>query len=378
MGCLAFEPHQRCAALGAAGDKLYLFAQQYAAGIGVHTRYLGDDFTAFFNIDHVADVQVEAFDDVGIVERGAFYDGSRQLHGVQIGHWRDGTRTAHLVAHLVEPCQRAFGLELVGDGPAGRLGRVAQVLLLAQAVHLQHDAVGGHGQVLAFRVPIVDVVEHFLQGAGLLHVLRYLEAPLRRLLQAFVVAVGGQVFAQQVVEVGVELARGHYGGVLRFQCARSGVARIGKERFLASFAFAVQGFERLPRHQNLAAYLECRGIVAVQHERDGTDSFYIVRHVVTFLAVTAGHGAHQLAVFVGQGNGRAVVLQLATDFEVLVQGLLHPFVEVGHLTFGVGVAQREHGIFVGYLREVLVQVAAYTHGGRILIRIFGVLLLQVL
>ena len=191
-------------------------------------------------------------------------------------------------------------------------------------------------------------------------------------------AVGGQVFTQQVVEVGVELARGHHRGVLRLQRARGGVARIGEERLLAGLAFAVQGFERHPRHQNLAAYLERAGIVAVQHEGDGADGFHVVRHVVALLAVAAGHGTHQLAVFVGQGDGRAVELQLAADFKVLVQGLLHPLVEVGHLALGVGVTQRKHGIFVGHLREVLVQVAAHTHRGRVFVRIFGMRLLQVL
>lgn len=52
--------------------------------------------------------------------------------------------------------QGAFGLELVGDGPARRLGSVAEIELLAQIVDLEHKAVGGYGQLLSRRVPIFD------------------------------------------------------------------------------------------------------------------------------------------------------------------------------------------------------------------------------
>ena len=78
---------------------------------------------------------------------------------------------------------------------------------------------------------------------------------------------------------------------------------------------------------------------ARQTQRNGTDGLHVVRYVIAPYTVTTRHRLHQSSVFVSQRDGRTVKLQLAADFEVLVQCLPHTFVELPYLRLGIRVAQ---------------------------------------
>ena len=70
----------------------------------------------------------------------------------------------------------------------------------------------------------------------------------------------------------------------------------------------------------------------MQHQGDGADGLHVVRHHVAPHSVSAGYGLHQLAVFVGQRDGGAIVFQFAADLEFLAfQSLADTLVEVRHL-----------------------------------------------
>ena len=194
-------------------------------------------------------------------------------------------------------------------------------------------------------------------------------------------SVRGLIVSQQIVQTRMlfcQLAGSHYGGVLRLQGTRGRIAWIGKQRLFACLAFLVQPFEALPRHQYLPSDFKRGRIVTVKHQRDGAYGLYIVRHVISLLAVSAGDGPHQLPLFISQRDGGAVVFQFAAYFKILIQSLPHSFKEVGDFAFRVGVTQGEHGVFVGHLREVLVKVAAYAHGRRVGVCIFGMLIFKLL
>ena len=175
-GSLTFIAHQGRAAFRTAFDKLHGHSHERTF-FDIHAHNLGDDLTAFLHKHIVADMQVERADEVFVVQGGTLHGGTRQLHGIHIRHRCDGTRAPHLISHLVQTRTHAFCLEFIGDGPAWTLCRESQCTLLAQGVHLQHDTVGSHRQVLALRVPVVDEVIDLLQGFHLLHALRDLEAP---------------------------------------------------------------------------------------------------------------------------------------------------------------------------------------------------------
>ena len=159
--CLALVAHKGRSALGTALHELHRLRNDGPL-VQVYPHNLGDNLAAFLHIHVVAYVKVERADEGFVVQRRAFHGRSGQLHGVHVGDGCHGTGAAHLVGHLIETGAGAFGLELIGDGPARTLGREAQRTLLPQRVHLEHDAVGGHGQVLPLAVPVADIVEDVL------------------------------------------------------------------------------------------------------------------------------------------------------------------------------------------------------------------------
>ena len=182
-GCLALIAHKRCATFRTAFDKLHGLCHEGSL-VDIHAHNLWDDLATFLHKHVVADVQVERADKVLVIQGGSLHGGTRQLHGIHIRHRCDGTRAPHRT--------HAFCLEFIGDGPAWTLCRESQCTLLAQRVHFQHDTVGSHRQLFAFRVPVVDKVVDLLQGLHLLHALRDLEAPRTGNLQVLEMAVGRQ------------------------------------------------------------------------------------------------------------------------------------------------------------------------------------------
>lgn len=65
-----------------------------------------------------------------------------------------------------------------------------------------------------------------------------------------------QLRTEQIIKIRIETTSGHLARVLCFQCAGSGVARIGEKRFLVELALAVKPLESAPGHENLAADFE--------------------------------------------------------------------------------------------------------------------------
>ena len=191
---LALIAHQRRAALWTAAYELHGLGNDGAL-VDVDADNLRDNLAALLHVDHVAQVQVERADEVLVVQRGAAHGGACQLHGLHVGHRGDGTGAAHLIGDLQQARLGTLGLELVGNGPAGRLGGIAQRTLLLQRVDFQHDAVGRHRQVFALPVPVVDVVENLLHRAHLAHALADLKAPAASGLQVLIVAIGWQTVA---------------------------------------------------------------------------------------------------------------------------------------------------------------------------------------
>ena len=154
-GGLSLIAHQGGATFWTAFDELDRLCDNRTL-IDIDANNLGDDLTTFLHIDVVADMQVEALDEVLVVQGGSFHGSTCQLHRIHIRHRRHSTSAPHLIGHFVETGADALCLELIGDGPAWTLGRETQSTLLAQRVHLQYDTVGSHWQVLSGLIPVID------------------------------------------------------------------------------------------------------------------------------------------------------------------------------------------------------------------------------
>ncbi len=191
------------------------------------------------------------------------------------------------------------------------------------------------------------------------------EAPFRSGTERLVMGREIDLPDRNMIERAEKAAAAHFGRVLELQRAGSGIAGIGKRRVLGEFPFGVQPIERVVGHQHLAADFELRRPAAAgQDMRDVGDLQGVTGHVVADHAVAAGQGTEQPAVAIGQTDGRAVELELAAIRETALQGLGGPFGEGFHLFHAIGVAEREHGVFVRELgKAAVLEVGSDATGG---------------
>ena len=154
--------------------------------------------------------------------------------------------------------------------------------------------------------------------------------------------VEGQIVAEEIVEICVESAARHLGRIEKLEGTGGGVARIGEERFPGSLALGIEAVEGFPWQHYLAADLEEVGVaLALEFQWNRADGANVVGHVIAFLAVAAGHGAHQFAMLVDERYAGTVEFHFAYDFGLLAEkGVVdsaHPCVDIFH---AVGVGKR--------------------------------------
>ncbi len=176
------------------------------------------------------------------------------------------------------------------------------------------------------------------------------------------------------VRAELELTFGALGGVLQFETAAGGVARVGERLVAVSLTLAVEGLELAEWVYHFAPHFEVIGVRASEFEWYGGDGTGIGGDVVAYAAVAARHGLHKLAVLVGEPYGHTVVLELASVAEHRVaKQFACACLEVHYLVYRVGVAQREHREAVRHLTEGLVDLPSHSLGGRVGRRQLGVL-----
>ena len=195
MGRFALITCQRTAAFRTFVDETDLIAY-HKTGIHIHTYNLRNDFAALFHINHIANMQVESFDDVGIMQGSTFHHRTGQLNRIQIGHRCYSTSTSDLICHHIQSGACPFCLELVGYRPTGRLGCISQIALLTEGIDLQNDTIRRHRKVLPFYIPIADKLQYFFQGSTLAHDIADLKAPCGSCLHILVMSVARQILAQ--------------------------------------------------------------------------------------------------------------------------------------------------------------------------------------
>ena len=198
MGRFAFVTCQRAATFRTFIDETDLITH-HKTGIHIHSNNLRNDFAALFHIHHIADVQVEPFNDVGIVQRSTLHHRTCQLNRIQIGHRCYGTCTSYLISYQIQTGTSSFSLEFISNSPTGRLGGISQITLLTSRVDLQNDTIRCYGKVLTFQIPITDKLQHLFQGSTPAHDIADLETPTGSSLHIFVMTIGRKVFTQQII-----------------------------------------------------------------------------------------------------------------------------------------------------------------------------------
>ena len=115
-----------------------------------------------------------------------FDDGdAADLHRLEDGKGREHARAADADEDLLD--DRGFLLRgiFVGDGPARRLRREAQLVLQGDFVDLDDDAVDFVSQLFALRVPGFDVSFDFVERVAQLPVFAGLEVHRRKRFEGF-------------------------------------------------------------------------------------------------------------------------------------------------------------------------------------------------
>ena len=96
-------------------------------------------------------------------------------------------------------------------------------------------------------------------------------------------------------------------------------------------------------------------------------------------AIATRHAPHEFSLLIGKRDGKSVVLQLTAHLEGFTpQQFAHAGIPLCHILLAVGIGQREHGIAMGHLGELLVEVAAHALCGRVGVGHLGMPGLQVL
>ena len=147
----------------------------------------------------------------------------------------------------------------------------------------------------------------------------------------------------------LEPALGADGGVALLNCSRRKIARIrvrlelpagGARSFVLHI---VNAREIVVRHIDFAAHFEPVGRAFGERERHVANRAHVRGNIFAKGPVAARERANELAVFVMEGRGDSVDLELADPREGLVGLLLRGGDELAQFPFVIDVLNREHG-----------------------------------
>ena len=100
---------------------------------------------------------------------------------------------------------------------------------------------------------------------------------------------------------GVELTDGPCGGV----------SRVDVKRFTGFSALSIKLLKPAQGHVDLSAYLEEGGAIGGYGQGYGMDGAKVLGDILAAESVSPGRAADKEAVFVGEGHGKAIELELA-------------------------------------------------------------------
>ena len=150
------------------------------AKAGNRCNHFGDDLARSANDDRVTDEHPLALDFVRVVKRGHRDGHATNPHRLEHRERSDRTGAAHADHDVSKLGGLLFGGKLVRDGPARKLRRLSELVLIAVGVDLHHRAV----DFVLERVPLfahgAHVGFHFGQSGARLGLGMHSEPHLRR------------------------------------------------------------------------------------------------------------------------------------------------------------------------------------------------------
>ena len=344
---LALQPDQRAAADRADRRELPL-AQALLAQPEHGADDLGDHVARLAHGDGVPRPDVLGRHLVLVVE-GRQADGrAPDEDGLEQGERRrlPGPPDGH--HDVLEQGGAFLGRELEGDGPAGRLGRRAQLVAQGQVVHLHHDAVDLVVEVVAVLQPAHAVLVDLLQPGQALDLRVDGQAEGPDVVQGLVMGGEGRPAPDLAELVGPQrqVASGRDRRVLLAQRARRGVAGVHVAGQALALLFLVERVPRRDGHVDLAPDLQHVGGVARELLGDLGQGGHVGGDVLAHPTVAPGGGLDVAALLVADGHRQAVDLQLADVVHRRIRGLAQPTLEAGapghELLQLEGIVQRHH------------------------------------
>ena len=322
-----------------------------------------DDLPCLADEDGIANADVPLPDEVLIVQRGVRHRRSRQTDRP---HHRFGGQHAGS-SHLHHNVLHHGGLDLrrilIGRGPFGEFGGIAQPFPLRKIIHLDDRAVNVADQLF----PVLVDGQHFcinFRNFGQLFVWNHLEFQVFQVFQRL--GMSGKIHTLRKLDVEninvqsplrrdfrVELPQRPGGGV-------PGIGEQGLSQFLLTL---IQLFKALFRHKDLAPYNES-GRCAGQGHGNGADGFQVFRHVLPYRTVAPGRAPDEFPVHIFQRHGKTVDLRFHGKFYVTLggNGLFQKIVQLFHAEH---VLQAHQGHGVGHLLKLAQHFPAHPFCGRI-------------
>ena len=368
--------------------------------LGHHADHFGNHVAGAAHDDGVAHAHVLAAGFVLVMQRGVGHGHAADEYRRQLGHRRQLAGATDLDFDAEHLGQLLLRRVLVGHGPARLAGDEAQLPLQRDAVDLVDHAVDVVGQGVALAADVLVESDQLDGAGGPRRLLGDREAPGLELRQPVELgrAIGAAFacrrdFAQPIGKEAQGPRRGNRRVELAHR-ARRRVARIDEHllvllpgRDLLALAL-VERVEVGTLHVDLAAHFDHGWRLAVQAQRNLAHRADVLRDLFADLAVAAGRGLHQHAVFVAQVHGQAVELEFA-DIRHLrsvlgqTEFLAHPRIEgAGAAGRDVGLgADRQHRHLVAHLGEAVEHLAAHPlcrRVGRAQVGVFGLDGLQAL
>ncbi len=267
------------------------------------THDLGDDVAGLAHDDRVADEHALAPHLVFVMQRRPLDGRPRDLHRLEDREGCEHAGAAHAHLDVEQPRGLLLGRELVGDRPARRLGRVAQLVLERELVDFDHHAVYLVGQRLAHAeccfAELADLLGRGARDDVGVHVEAGRPKPLEHL------ALAREPECTRVrdrVDERRQIAPGGDRRVLLPHRAGGGVAGIGEERQPGGLLLGVEALEARSRQVDLAPDLDRSRSFAGEPQRYVPDHLHVSGDVLTGGAVTSGRGTHEHTVLVGQSE----------------------------------------------------------------------------
>src|SRR5208282_2811196 len=128
-----------------------------------YLQHVRDYFAGALDEDRITRVNIEPLDLVHVVQRG-FHDGdAANLHRLENGEGREHARAADADEDVLDDGGFLVRGIFVGDRPARRLRREAELVLQTDFVYFHDNAIDFVGELFALRIPAFDVALDFRQ-----------------------------------------------------------------------------------------------------------------------------------------------------------------------------------------------------------------------